>query len=312
MQHLQLKHRMYIDIQTSRCIANSDGTPSKIRLVLITKHSNSAAFEHFAVSRWVYLSVPHMTNGKSWDERLVNGAWHPLSLASQSSSTIELLIDVHTRPGGVKTWSETLYDHVGMLQYHDPYSAVSNRRGALQRDASEAVMSMSKVAFPTPVHVNILGPFGSSFSRCFEMMERRDQVSKAKHDVVVLFGSGIGLPSALSALHEFVRRRRDGVSMCVTPVLICAQHPLVVPVWSSHARRRMASVTVGPCPCQCTVCPCPPSFARCCRCPNSQLTISSVACTSTPHAFADRASCGSCGRRVPSRRLSSVGKRSTG
>ena len=213
IQHCQFKHRMYIDVQTSRCIANADGTPSKIRLVLITKHSNSAAFEHFAVSRWVYLSVPYMSSGQSWREQIVNGAWHPLSLASQSGSTIELLIDVHSRPGGVKTWSETLYDHVGLLQYHNPYGRGVNDRPGVRRVPSELTLSMSKVAFPTPVHVNVLGPFGSSFSGCFEMMERPDQVSKAKHDIVVLFGSGIGLPSALSALHEFVRRRRDGVSM---------------------------------------------------------------------------------------------------
>ena len=43
------------------------------------------------------------------------------------------------------------------------------------------------------------------------MVRRPDQVDAPKHDIVVLFGSGIGLPSALSALHEFVRRRRAGM-----------------------------------------------------------------------------------------------------
>jgi len=42
-------------------------------------------------------------------------------------------------------------------------------------------------------------------------VHRPGQVDAPRYDMVVLLGSGIGLPSALSALHEFVRRRRAGM-----------------------------------------------------------------------------------------------------
>ena len=47
-------------------------------------------------------------------------------------------------------------------------------------------------------------------SRCFESRSAKGQTHAPRFDIVVLFGSGIGLPSALSALHEFVERRRRG------------------------------------------------------------------------------------------------------
>lgn len=55
------------------------------------------------------------------------------------------------------------------------------------------------------------GPFGSAFSRCFEMVPRPQQISAPRFHCVVLIGTGVGLPSALSALREYCRRRMAGV-----------------------------------------------------------------------------------------------------
>ena len=57
--------------------------------------------------------------------------------------------------------------------------------------------------YPPQLEVQVRGPFGSSFSRCFDTVARKGQAHAARYDIVVLFGSGIGLPSALSALRRF-------------------------------------------------------------------------------------------------------------
>ena len=62
-------------------------------------------------------------------------------------------------------------------------------------------ISASRALYARPLQVHVRGPFGSAFSRCFEMKQRADQVDAPRYDMVVIFGSGIGLPSALSALH---------------------------------------------------------------------------------------------------------------
>jgi len=182
--------QMYVDLQQSRCILDKHGKPSKLCLVLRAKKPT-----RLAASRWVYLSVSHMCGlqDEAWVERRISRAWHPLSLAAQSESQIELLIDVHSAPKG-KSWSQQLFAHVAELQ----------------RDTHASARASTDDLFARPLQVKVRGPFGSAFARCFDMMERVDSVDAARYDIVVLFGSGIGLPSALSALHEFVRRRQEG------------------------------------------------------------------------------------------------------
>ena len=187
---------LFIDALQSRCIEDSRGQPSKLRLVLRVRNTGGSAFTRHAASRWVYLSVPEMfSSASSRLTHVVGRAWHPLSLAAQSDSKIELLIDVHPRLSGRLSWSEQLFAHVSRLQE----SAVDT--------------TASRATYAAPLQVRVRGPFGSAFARCFEMVRRPDQPDAPRHNIVVLFGSGIGLPSALSALHEFVRRRRAGVAV---------------------------------------------------------------------------------------------------
>ena len=158
------------------------------------RNTDSTAFKTHAASRWVQLSVPNMfSSASSGLTTAVGRAWHPLSLAAQADAKIELLIDVHLRVRGRPSWSEQLYGHVAI-----------QKANAVNATASRAL-------YAKPLQVLVRGPFGSAFSRCFEMKHRADQVDCARYDIVVLFGSGIGLPSALSALHEFVQRRRAGM-----------------------------------------------------------------------------------------------------
>ena len=126
----------------------------------------------------------------------VGSAWHPLSLAAHSDAKVELLIDVHAGVRGRATWSEQLYGHVESLQAR----AVQLTRSELG-DVTD---------YPPALEVSVRGPFGSAFSRCFETKRGKGQTATPLYDMVVLFGSGIGLPSALSALHEFIERRRAG------------------------------------------------------------------------------------------------------
>ena len=181
---------MYIDTRDSRCIEDRKKNPSKLRLVLYVR---SDTYERRSASKWVYLSVPNMfSDATNSVTRAVGSAWHPLSLAAHSDAKIELLIDVHPKLNGNPSWSELLYRHVARLQ-----------AGALQVTTSDA-------HFPPQLEVLVRGPFGSAFSRCFDVKRSKGQMHQPLYDIVVLFGSGIGLPSALSALHEFVQRRRSG------------------------------------------------------------------------------------------------------
>ena len=185
---------LFIDALESRCIEDSRGKPSKLRLVLNVRSTTASRFARNAASQWVYLSVPEMfSSASSRLTRAVGRAWHPLSLAAQSDSKVELLIDVHPRLNGRQSWSEHLFAHVSQLQQNAVH------------------VSASRAMYATPLRAYMRGPFGSAFDRCFEMVRRPGQVDAPRHDIVVLFGSGIGLPSALSALHEFIRRRRAGV-----------------------------------------------------------------------------------------------------
>ena len=38
------------------------------------------------------------------------------------------------------------------------------------------------------------------FSRCFSMKRRKAQLEESAYDIVILYGSGLGVPSALAAL----------------------------------------------------------------------------------------------------------------
>jgi hypothetical protein len=62
-------------------------------------------------------------------------------------------------------------------------------------------------------NIQICGPFGSSFSRCFNMHRQRGQHERSAYDIVILYGSGLGVPSALAALSEYFERRRDGTQV---------------------------------------------------------------------------------------------------
>ena len=65
--------------------------------------------------------------------------------------------------------------------------------------------------------MNLCGPFGSAFSRCFETAVSRDRnaygAQVSRFDVAVLFAAGLGLPSALSALRQFIELRRTQPSL---------------------------------------------------------------------------------------------------
>jgi hypothetical protein len=50
---------LFIDALESRCINDPHGRPSKLRLVLNVRNTDSSAFTHRAASRWVKLSHPH-------------------------------------------------------------------------------------------------------------------------------------------------------------------------------------------------------------------------------------------------------------
>ena len=196
-------HPMLIELNDSRCIykGKNQTEPSKLRLVLRVINADRAAFRS---TQWIYLQLPAMhQSSASVVARSVSRAWHPLSLASYENGQIELLIDVHPPVGGMQTWSGSVFMHVkGLQQSH-----------MAQQHARLADTGRGATYLP-PLEAQVCGSFGSSFSRCFDTKHRWGSdgaraADGAKHDVVVLFGSGTGLPSALSALREFVRRRRD-------------------------------------------------------------------------------------------------------
>ena len=66
--------------------------------------------------------------------------------------------------------------------------------------------------------MNVSGPFGSSFSRCFA-----HEGSTASYDIIVLLSAGLGLPSALSALREFIELRRKAANRVPPYVWFCWQ-----------------------------------------------------------------------------------------
>merc|ERR1711871_864697 len=131
-------------------------------------------------------------------ERASMLAWHPFSLASQSRDKIEFLIDIHPGPGpGQKTWTRRLFEHVQALK-------VKELQGR-QAYMGPGTRNEYSAPFEKARWVDVIGPFASSFARCFERDAQRRDVGcdKSSYDIVVLYGGGLGLPSALSALSEF-------------------------------------------------------------------------------------------------------------
>jgi hypothetical protein len=145
--------------------------------------------------RWVYIRLPAMLDEGSWLAKSVSRAWHPLSLAGHHGGKLELLIDVHKGVNGQRSWSELLFHHLDDMQ---------------KNSHSFPHVGHTRQRFDITRQVDVRGPFGSAFSRCFETMRRTAGLNSARYDLVILYGSGIGLPSALSALKEFIERRRTG------------------------------------------------------------------------------------------------------
>jgi len=212
-QRCACTYDMFILPKDSRCITDVEGKPLRLRLVLELRSAGSAEFNSHDASRWVYLSCAKMLDESAgWLDQRVARAWHPLSLASAAGNEIELLIDVHHGIGGRKSWSELLFAHVYMLKRADGsrptlYGAPARELAAQQSRSGGLAQMQMTTFYAAPSHVQLRGPFGSAFSRCLEMKRRVDRVDAAKYDIVVIFGSGLGLPSALSALREFVHRR---------------------------------------------------------------------------------------------------------
>merc|ERR1712048_676265 len=109
-------------------------------------------------------------------------------------------IDVHPKLGSKLSWSGLLFNHLEKNQVDRVHLTSPNE------------------SFDPKFRVRVCGPFLSAFSRCFEMSHSPGCIAKSKYETVVLVGSGIGLPSALSALHAFVERRRAGI---IIPSNVC-------------------------------------------------------------------------------------------
>ena len=191
------KHSFYIQANDCRVVKGdkSIGRSDKIRLVLrAIEHETWLTFHAKGASNWVYLRVRALEGrGKNRTERRVLRAWHPFSVAGTSDGNLELYIDVH----GKHSWTAALSQVIQNMQDEDAKVEKLNFDGDHEFDISRKV--------------EVCGPFGSSFSRCFEMRQRlQGRTAEPAYDIVILYGSGIGVPSACSALCEFVERRRYG------------------------------------------------------------------------------------------------------
>jgi hypothetical protein len=164
-------------------------------------------------SRWVKIQVP-----------AVDGCWHPFSLANRSGQDAELLIDVHKGPGDGETWTQKLYEYVLTM------NGGKGRGEHLPDEQNHAAKEKRR----EDSIVNVSGPFGSSFSRCFA-----HNGYNTSHDIVILLTAGLGLPSALSALREFIELRRSQANR-VPPY-----------VWFCWACRHEDELQIA-CKCQCS------------------------------------------------------------
>lgn len=191
----------YIQAAQSRVISPTSlelgQTGGKIRLVLrAASHSAAKTFSTEGASNWVYLRVGGLDERARPLERRVLRAWHPLSIAGTTNGNIELFINVH----GKGSWSDKLAQSIRNMQQQDE---------ARLRD--EEVHE--DIRYDPNRCVRVIGPLGSSFSRCFEMRRRKAQHATPAYDIVILYGCGIGVPSAISALREFIERRMYGTQV---------------------------------------------------------------------------------------------------
>lgn len=125
-------------------------------------------------------------------------AWHPFSIAGVSNGNVELYMDVHGRD----SWTGQLAQAVRRMQAED---AEDGRKHSEDAEGN-------RVYDPTRI-VYVKGPFGSSFSRCFEMINMQARKAAPAYDIVILYGTGLGVPSAVSALCEFIARRKYGTEL---------------------------------------------------------------------------------------------------
>ena len=193
------QHTFYI--QASECrVVNGDtniGRSDKLRLVLrAVSHGTWLTFHANGASNWVYLRVTELdSRARNAVERRVMRAWHPFSVAGTQGGNLELYIDVH----GKYSWTRALSQAVKKMQDED---------GKADRRTSDG-----NRVFDLARKVEVCGPFGSSFSRCFQMRHRKNRIAEPAYDIVILYGSGIGVPSAVSALCEFIERCRYGTQV---------------------------------------------------------------------------------------------------
>lgn len=194
------RHPFYIQANNCRVVEGDSktGRSTKLRLVLRpVSHESSMTFHAQGASNWIYLRVSDLeTRGRNAFEKRVMRAWHPFSVAGTSNGNLELYIDVH----GKYSWTRALTQAVLSMQREEASSLNEQARHTLA----------SAMAYDVARRVEVCGPFGSSFSRCFQMKHRANRVSEPAFDIVILYGSGIGVPSAVSALREFIERRRHG------------------------------------------------------------------------------------------------------
>lgn len=121
------------------------------------------------------------------------------------------------------SFTQALYEHVQTLKAED---ARAQQQAQLADSESlageeETALAMREVTrrggiertYNLDQNIQICGPFGSSFSRCFNMHRQRGQHERSAYDIVILYGSGLGVPSALAALSEYFERRRDGTQV---------------------------------------------------------------------------------------------------
>eukprot|EP00924_Labyrinthula_sp_SR-Ha-C_P009628 snap_masked-scaffold_22-processed-gene-1.5-mRNA-1 protein AED:1.00 eAED:1.00 QI:0/-1/0/0/-1/1/1/0/993 len=175
------------DAVSSTIHLNDDNVPSSMRLLLDVP-------PNFVVNagQWIYLKVPEISKTE----------WHPFSLASASRDNfIELHVgirgnktkwknegdDVFTAPYAEQTWTFKLYER---LRRRIEHMAVVESDFTPDNDgAAEA----------TPLICKVKGPYGSSFTKCFN----------SHYYGSIVIGAGTGLTAAESVLRELFWRKRQ-------------------------------------------------------------------------------------------------------
>ena len=115
---------------------------------------------------------------------------------------------MHKGPGIDLTWTENLYKHILRM---------NGGKGRGDHLPTEQLYAANEKRRDASV-VNVSGPFGSSFSRCFAHEEYQ-----SSYDIIILLTAGLGLPSALSALREFIETKRSSPDRVPPYVWFCWQ-----------------------------------------------------------------------------------------